>query len=72
MIPPVPPRRLVDRLAALAGDRVAVAPPIRDHRWLRRRLRRSAVVLQPNPGARLALAAEEFRAVAKHVEVASG
>lgn len=72
MIPPVPPRRLVERLAALAGDQIAVAPPIREHRWLRRRLRRSAVVLQPNPGVRLAAAAEEFRAVAKHVEVASG
>jgi chromosome partitioning protein len=64
MVPSVPPRRLVDRLAAVAGGRVAVAPPISEHRWLRRRLRRAAVVSQPNPGVRLQIAAAEFRSVA--------
>lgn len=72
MIPPVPPRRFVERLAALAGDRVAVAPPISEHRWLRRRLRRAAVVSQPNPGIRVRAAAAEFRAVADLIEVTCG
>lgn len=69
MIPPVPPRRFVERLAALAGDRIAVAPPVSEHRWLRRRLRRAAVVTQPNPGVRVRAAASEFRAVADLIEV---
>jgi chromosome partitioning protein len=64
MVPAVPPRRLVDRLAAVAGGRVMVAPPISEHRWLRRRLRRAAVVSQPNPGIRVQAAALEFRRVA--------
>lgn len=70
MVPALPPRRLVERLAALAGDRLAVAPPISEHRWIRRRLRRAALVRQPNPGARVRAAAAEFRAVAQAVEVA--
>lgn len=69
MVPTVPPRRFVERLAALAGDRITVAPPISDHRWLRRRLRRAAVVTQPNPGVRVRSAAQEFRAVAELIEV---
>jgi chromosome partitioning protein len=72
MVPTVPPRRLVDRLAEIAGDRVTVAAPVREYRFIRRRLRRSALVLQPNPGVQVRAAAREFRAVAKHVEVASG
>lgn len=64
MVPTVPPRRLVDRLAAVAGGRVSVAPPISEHRWLRRRLRRAAVVSQPRPGVRVQAAAAEFRSVA--------
>jgi chromosome partitioning protein len=72
MVPSVPPKRLVERLADIAGDEVAVAAPVRDHRFIRRRLRRSALVRQPNPGARVRAAAEEFTAVAEHVEVASG
>lgn len=72
LVPSVPPRRLVDRLAALAGDTITVAAPIREHRFIRRRLRRSALVLQPNPGVQVRAAAAEFRAVAEHVEVASG
>ena len=34
---PVPPRRFVERLAGLAGERMEVAPPVSEHRWLRRR-----------------------------------
>ena len=43
-----------------------------EHRWIRRRLRRAALVTQPNPGARVRAAAAEFRAVADAVEVACG
>ena len=72
MVPAVPPRRFVDRLATLADGRIAVAPPISEHRWIRRRLRRAALVTQPNPGVRVRAAAAEFRAVAESVEVACG
>lgn len=69
MVPPRPGRRAVERLTTLAGD-IPVAPPISDHRWLRRRLRRAALVLQPNPGAAVRRAAEELQglieAVATH------
>lgn len=68
MVPRVPPRRYVDRLEAITGAWHRVAPPISEHRWLRRRLRRSALVLQPNPGKRVQAAADEFRAVAATVE----
>lgn len=72
MVPTVPPRRFVDRLAALADGRIAVAPPVSEHRWIRRRLRRAALVSQPNPGVRVRAAAAEFRAVAESVEAACG
>ena len=72
MVPAVPPRRFVDRLAMLAGGRIAVAPPISEYRWIRRRLRRAALVTQTNPGVRVRAAAAEFRAVAQSVEVACG
>lgn len=72
MVPAVPPRRFVERLAALADGRLAVAPPVSEHRWIRRRLRRAALVTQPNPGVRVRAAAAEFRAVAESVEVACG
>lgn len=68
MVPGLPPRRYVERLAAVADGRHRVAPPISEHRWLRRRLRRSALVLQPNPGKRVSAAAEEFRSLARFVE----
>lgn len=68
MVPPVPPRRLVDRLAGLAEGRCRVAPPISEHRWIRRRLRRSALVNQRNPGVKVRVAAAEFRAVARFLE----
>lgn len=72
MVPAVPPRRFVERLAALADGRIAVAPPVSEHRWMRRRLRRAALVTQPNPGVRVRAAAAELRAVAESVEVACG
>ena len=69
MVPAAPPARLVRRLAAIAGD-TAVAPPISEHRWLRRRLRRSAVTLQPNAGRNVTRAAAELRQLATLVEAA--
>lgn len=72
MVPAVPPRRLLERLAALAGEELSVAPPVSEHRWIRRRVRRSALVSQPNPGARVRVAAAELRALARAVEVACG
>jgi chromosome partitioning protein len=67
MVPNAPPRRHVDRLATLAGE-VPIAPPISEHRWLKRLFRRSAVTLQTRPGVQLHRAAEEFRVMAKAVE----
>jgi chromosome partitioning protein len=72
MVPPVPPRRFVERLAAIADGQLAVAPPVSEHRWIRRRLRRAALTRQPNPGVRVRAAAAEFAAVAAAVEVACG
>ncbi|MGI8778089.1 MAG: ParA family protein [Acidimicrobiales bacterium] len=67
MVPSAPPRRYVDRLAALANG-TPVAPPISEHRWIRRRVRRAALTLQPNPGKQLQRAAGEFRQLAAVVE----
>ena len=67
MVPRLPPRRLFERLKCLVADR-PVAPPISDHRWIRRRLRRAALTLQTNPGQQVEDAAAEFRAVAQAVE----
>lgn len=72
MVPGAPPRRLVERLSAIGRDGVRVAPPISEHRWIRRRLRRAALVLQERPGVQVRAAAQEFRAVADAVEVACG
>jgi chromosome partitioning protein len=66
MVPAIPPRRQLERLRRMAGD-LPVGPPISEHRWLRRRIRRSATTLQPNPGARVRRAAAEFMAVAASV-----
>jgi hypothetical protein len=71
MVPPAPPRRYVERLAVLAGE-TPVASPISEHRWIRRRVRRTALTLQPNPGRAVAKAAEEFRRVAETIEKACG
>jgi len=67
MVPPAPPKRHVERLARLAGT-IPIAPPVSEHRWIRRRLRRAAITLQPRPGAELRRAAEELRALAATVE----
>jgi chromosome partitioning protein len=72
MVPAVPPRRFVERLAGIADGRIRVAPPFSEHRWIRRRLRRAALVTQPNPGVRVRAAAAELRAVVESVEVACG
>lgn len=66
MVPPTPPRRFVERLAELANG-TPVAPPISEHRWLRRRIRRAAVTLQPKAGKALIRAAHEYRQVASAV-----
>lgn len=68
MVPPSPPKRYVTRLAELAGE-LPIAPSVSEHRWIRRRVRRAAVSLQPNPGAAVRRAADEYRAVAQAVEV---
>jgi hypothetical protein len=54
----------IDRLSLIAGG-TPVAPPISDHRWLRRRLRRAAITLEPSPGRNVSKAADEFIQVAK-------
>ncbi|MDA8392162.1 MAG: hypothetical protein M0Z87_05045 [Actinomycetota bacterium] len=67
MVPASPPRRYVERLESIAKE-LPVAPPISEHRWIRRRIRRAAIVSQPNPGQQVAKAASEFRALAQMVE----
>lgn len=47
---------------------VAVAPPIGDYPWLPRRVRRSALVLNPSPGRAVEAAAGDFRTLAHTVE----
>ena len=65
MVPAVPPARLVARLSHLAnGAGVPVVGMISEHRWLRRRLRRRAVVAEPTPGRLVAKAAAEYKALA--------
>jgi chromosome partitioning protein len=68
-VPPIPPRRWVEALGRLAGD-IPVAPPVSEHRWLARRVRRAALTLQPNPGRAVAKAAAELVEVAGAVEKA--
>lgn len=72
MVPGAPPRRLVERLARVGAAGVRIAPPVSEHRWIRRRLRRAALVSQERPGVQVNAAAVEFRAVADAVEVACG
>ncbi len=71
MVPPSPPRRYVERLAILAAD-TPVGPPVSEHRWIRRRVRRAALCLQPNPGRAVVKAAGEFRQLAAAIERACG
>jgi chromosome partitioning protein len=66
-VPNAPSRRHYDMLRELAADR-RVSPMISEHRWLRRRLRRTAITLEPRPGHQVAKAAKEFRAVAEYLE----
>jgi chromosome partitioning protein len=70
-VPLSPPRRHVERLTALSGDR-PVGPPISEHRWLTRRVRRAAITLQPNPGRQVRAAAAEFADLAATVEKCCG
>jgi len=68
-VPPIPPRRWVETLTRLA-EAVPVAPPVSEHRWLGRRVRRAALCLQPNPGRAVAKARAELLEVATAVEKA--
>ncbi|HEY8736603.1 MAG TPA: ParA family protein [Candidatus Dormibacteraeota bacterium] len=69
MVPAVTPRAQLKRLKALLRpfEGLPVAPPVSFHPWWTRRQLRSALVLAPNPGRRVARAAEELRAVAEAV-----
>ncbi len=71
MVPPSPPRRYVERLAELAGP-IPIAPPISEHRWMRRRVRRAALTLQPNPGRQVRRVAEELRMLSQTVGESCG
>jgi chromosome partitioning protein len=73
MVPPSPPRRWVERLTRAATDaRVPVAPPISRYPGITRRIRRSALTLEANPGAWVARAAGEYRKLASTVEAICG
>jgi cellulose biosynthesis protein BcsQ len=73
MIPASPPAALVARLGTLAARaRAPVAPPVSEHRFLRRRRLRTALVAERTPGARVRVAAAELRAVADAVEAHCG
>ena len=72
MVASVPPRRFVERLASLTEGGVPVTPPISEHRWLRRRLRRAALTLQPNPGRQVQRAADEYWQVTKAIRDIAG
>lgn len=69
MVPPVTPRAQLKRLKVLLRpfEGLPVAPPVSLHPWWPRRQLRSALVLTPNPGRRVARAVEELRAVAEAV-----
>ena len=66
-VPTAPSRRHYEMLRELAAGR-RVSPMLSEHRWLRRRLRRTAITLEPRPGRQVAKAAQEFRAVAEYLE----
>lgn len=73
MVPPSPHRRWVERLTRAATDaRVPVAPPISRYPGITRRIRRSALTLEANPGAWVARAAGEYRKLASTVEAICG
>lgn len=69
MVPSRPAKRSVDRLRLIAAaSGTPVLPIISEHRFLRRRLRRRAVVAEPMPGKAVATAAHEYLEVADAVE----
>lgn len=73
MVPPSPPKRWVERLGKAAMQaQVPVAPPISRYPAISRRIRRSALTLEPNPGLWVARAAAEYRKVAECVEAHCG
>jgi chromosome partitioning protein len=70
MVPVVTPRAQLQRLKALLKpfEGLPVAPPVSFHPWWPRRQLRSALVLAPDPGVKVARASRELRAVAEAVE----
>lgn len=69
MVNPAGVRRWLPRLERLAKTAdVPVGPIVSEYRWMPRRLRRSALVLEPNPGVSVAAAAGEYRAVAQEIK----
>jgi len=68
MVPARPAARSVERLRHIASaSAIPVLPIISEHRFLRRRLRRRAVVAEPMPGKAVGAAAREYLAVADAV-----
>ncbi len=66
MVPGYPPAWWIEALQRFREQRdVHLAPPISEHRWLRRRLLSTAVTRQRHAGERTRRAADEFRAVAR-------
>lgn len=66
MAPPLPPDWWIEALQEFAkAETVHLAPPISEHRWLRRRVLSTAVSLQRNAGQKTLIAADEYRAVAQ-------
>ena len=68
LVPNMVPRSLsereVGRLKAAAGNNIPITSIINDFSWLPHRPRRRALVLEPRPGTRVTVAAEQFRVVA--------
>lgn len=68
MVPRRPPAGLVRMLERLGAPRIPISSPIGEHRVLRRRLRRGALVLETAPGREVKAAVDDFRRVAEEVE----
>ncbi|HUY23721.1 MAG TPA: ParA family protein [Candidatus Saccharimonadales bacterium] len=59
-------QRLLGMLTKWArGSGIPATPPVADYPWIPRRYRRGALVLVENPGAEVARAAENYRAVGR-------
>jgi len=68
MVPTRPGARSVERLRLIAStSAIPVLPIVSEHRFLRRRLRRRAIVSEPMPGKAVGAAAREYLAVADAV-----